>query len=85
LTLLDLDELLLPYLAEHPPMHILVAGFVGFKPRSQGSAAPEPCEAADLAAAVGSGFGIGPDVHAGLPQAAILDFAQLKSRAGRTK
>jgi hypothetical protein len=31
LTLVDLDELLLPYLADHPPSHLLVAGFVGFK------------------------------------------------------
>jgi len=76
--------LLLPYLIEHPPVHILVAGFVGFKPRSLGSSAPGPREAADLAAAVGPGFAVGPDVHAGLPQPAILDFAQLKSRAGGT-
>jgi hypothetical protein len=34
LTLLDIDELLLPYLAEHPPMHVLVAGLMGFKARS---------------------------------------------------
>jgi hypothetical protein len=85
LTLLDLDELLLPYLAEHPPVDILVAGFVGFKPRSRGSSLPGPREAADLAAALGPGFTIGEDVHAGLTQVAILDFAQLKNYAEGTK
>jgi hypothetical protein len=72
---------LLPYLLEHPPVHILIAAIVGFEPRTNRQGAPRHIGAAELAAAVGPGFGVGPDVHAGLPQVAIVDFNQLKKRS----
>jgi hypothetical protein len=72
LTLLDLDELLLPYLAEHPPTHILVAAFVGWKPKEKRSATID-----DLARELGPGFQQ-RDVHDGLG-APVLDFARLKA------
>jgi hypothetical protein len=73
--------LLLPYLLEHPPAHILLAALLGCKPRSSGRSASGSREAAELAAAVGPGFGVGRDVHAGLPRAAILDFLQLRKHS----
>jgi hypothetical protein len=71
LTLVDVDELLLPYLAEHPPVHILVAGFVGFKPRRR----PARDDVAEWRHRLGSG-----DVHAGMQAPVMLDFAALKAR-----
>jgi hypothetical protein len=71
--------LLLPYLAEHPPTHILVARFVGFKPGAKrppsGSTRRPPRDLDHLRAALGHGA----DVHAGLGGAAILDFGRLKA------
>jgi hypothetical protein len=78
--------LLLPYLLDHPPAHILLAAIIGFEPRSYRQApfgrqaASGHRGAAELAAAVGPGFAVGPDLHAGLPRSATLDFDQLKKR-----
>jgi hypothetical protein len=91
LTLIDIDELLLPYLAEHPPVHILVAGAVGFKPRAKRapsgltrgpqSAGDDPvsqhgASLGEAMAVLGTG-----DVHAGMRQPVILDFGRLKAAA----
>jgi hypothetical protein len=68
----------LPYLAEHPPTHILVAGLVGLKSRRNGM----PPAGSDLAA-LRQEFGTG-DVHAGMRNAAILDFDRLKAASTRS-
>jgi hypothetical protein len=77
LTLLDLDELLLPYLRDHPPVHILVAGFFGWKARRSMSAARNDPMA--LASEAGPGFDVARDVHDRF-DAVILDFERLKAR-----
>ena len=72
--------MLLPYLAEHPPAHILLAGLAGFK-RPQ-AAVPAKAGAQDLAewrAVLGAG-----DVHAGLREGVILDFNRLRAASKRS-
>jgi hypothetical protein len=65
---------LLPYLAEHPPVHLLVAGLAGFKPRRGPEMGPR-----DLLQELGPAFAA-RDPHEGLP-AVILDFDRLKAEA----
>lgn len=82
MTLVEIDELLMPHLAEHPPTHIMVAmiaGALGWKPKRAGTApsAPTPSQIAELSA-VGLPM-TDLDVHAGLPMP-VLDFAALKAR-----
>jgi hypothetical protein len=87
MTLFDFEELA-EYWAEHPPVHILVAVYLGFSkfrrrqtptaPINTGPAAGSNLE--ELLAELGSGFGAG-DVHAGL-DTVVLDFAELRRRAG---
>jgi hypothetical protein len=82
MTLFDFEELA-KYWADHPPLHILVAAYLGAgkqrcRPtgpslddsRSTGSTNPE--ELAEL----GTGFRAG-DVHAGMTPV-VLDFAELR-------
>ncbi len=74
---------MLPYLDEHPPTHILVAGILralGWKGvESRRGLPPAPTSIDELPSKI-PGLGIGGDVHAGLGTAAILDFEELKAR-----
>ncbi len=91
MTLLDFEELT-AYWAEHPPVHILVAAYLGLgkgkRTRTpfgtpgeassalRGKAAPD---AGSVLAELGPGFATG-DVHAGLAPV-VLDFNELLRRA----
>jgi hypothetical protein len=85
MTLFDFEELT-EYWIEHPPVHILVAAYlgVGKHQRKRTSSVPgRPSSAAGsnlevLLAELGPGFGAG-DVHAGLAPV-VLDFAELRRR-----
>ncbi|MBV8090351.1 MAG: hypothetical protein JO139_12405 [Alphaproteobacteria bacterium] len=85
MTLFDFEELT-AYWVEHPPVHILVGGYLGVGKQQRKrvpSAASKPtrqtgAEIQELLAELGPGFGAG-DVHAGLP-AVVLDFAELRRR-----
>lgn len=87
MTLFDFEELA-RYWADHPPVHILVAAYLGLNkyphqstpngPVNTGPAAGSNLE--ELLAELGPGFGVG-DVHTGLDPV-VLDFAELRRRAG---
>jgi len=87
MTLFDFEELA-GYWAEYPPVHILVAAYLGFSKyrRRQPPTPPINTDPAagsnpeELLAELGPGFGAG-DVHAGLGPV-ILDFVELRRRAG---
>jgi hypothetical protein len=68
--------LLLPYLVEHPPVHLVVTALAGLKASPQRDADRSPMRAAQL----GPGFAA-VDVHAGLGKS-VLDFAALKASYG---
>lgn len=80
MTLFEVEELA-AYWAEHPPVHLLLARYLGIgagrqrRPLAPQGAASDP---AALLGALGPGFEAG-DVHAGLAPAA-LDFVELKRR-----
>ena len=75
MTLHEVEELF-AYWTAHPPLHVMVAAFLGIRP---GKRAPGANAQASLLAELGAGFVKG-DVHRGLPPA-ILDFAELRRRA----
>ena len=85
MTLFDLEELT-AYWAEHPPVHILAAAYLGVgkhrrngKPSMPASLRPEADpDLATLLAELGPGFGAS-DVHAGLAPV-VLDFSELRRR-----
>jgi len=85
MTLFDLEELT-GYWADHPPLHILVAAYLGVgKHRRQRKpsvpASQRPAADPDLTALLtelGPGFGAS-DVHAGLGPV-VLDFSELRRR-----
>jgi hypothetical protein len=90
MTLLDVEELT-AYWAEHPPLHMLVAAYLGLakekRPRKppvlSGEASSSfghntASDITSLLAELGPGFGSG-DIHAGLAPA-VLDFAELRRR-----
>ncbi len=90
MTLLDVEELTV-YWSEHPPLHVLVAAYLGLgmgkwprKPSASSDAATSKfphkpgSDIASLLAELGPGFGSG-DVHAGLGPA-VLDFCELSRR-----
>lgn len=93
MTLLDFEELA-GYWSDYPPVHILVAAYLGLgkekrtrMPLPGSGGPPRPDRAADLEAAsilaeLGSGFGCG-DVHDGLAPV-VLDFAELQRKAAMT-
>lgn len=82
MTLFQVEELT-SYWAEHPPLHLLVAAYLGAGKdrRLQMPAAPfapeqrPQSDAGPMLARLGPGFSVG-DVHAGLAPV-ILDFAAL--------
>jgi hypothetical protein len=84
MTLLDVEELT-RYWINHPPLHLMVAAYLGVGKRTRfGSPAPAPpAKGGDLdigavLAELGSGFA-GGDIHLGLAPV-VLDFAELKRR-----
>ena len=91
MTLLDVEELT-AYWAEHPPLHMLVAAYLGLgkekRPREPSAPSGEAStrfgqktssDITSLLAELGPGFGSG-DVHAGLTPA-VLDFTELRRQA----
>ncbi len=94
MTLLDFEELV-SYWAQHPPLHLLMAAYLGVdnpKKRelnpSRGGRGANPAvtgrsDFTSLLAVLGPGFGTG-DVHAGL-EPVVLDFAELRCRARRLR
>jgi hypothetical protein len=86
MTLFQIEELT-SYWAQHPPVHLLVAAYLGvgknntarLPPTSMGRGQQPSSNSSSLLAQLGPGFGAG-DVNAGLPPA-ILDFAKLRLRA----
>ena len=85
MTLLDVEELT-RYWINHPPLHLMVAAYLGVGNRTRfGSLAPaspvnaENVDISTVLAELGSGFA-GGDVHLGLAPV-VLDFAELKHRA----
>jgi hypothetical protein len=85
MTLLQVEELT-SYWAQHPPLHLLVAAYIGVERRKHSSMPPafagqrrEPSlDAGPMLAQLGLGFNTG-DVHAGLPPV-VLDFSELCRR-----
>ena len=91
MTLLDVEELT-AYWAEHPPLHMLVAAYLGVGkkkwPRKlssppDGEASPRfgretGSDITSLLAELGPGFDSG-DIHTGLAPA-VLDFTELRRR-----
>ena len=86
MTLFEVEELTC-YWAQHPPLHLLVAAFLGIGKNKRGQLSPMSAgrgqrpspDAGSVLAQLGPGFSAG-DVHAGLSPV-ILDFAELSRRA----
>jgi hypothetical protein len=86
MTLFHIEELT-SYWAEHPPVHLLVAAYLGvgknkdarLPPTSMGRGPRPSSDSSSLLAQLGPGFG-GGDVNAGLAPV-VLDFAELRLRA----
>jgi hypothetical protein len=87
MTLLDVEELT-SYWAEHPPVHILVAAYLGLNGRqlprissstSSGLGDRTGSDPGPLLAELGPGFASG-DVHVGLGSVE-LEFAELRRKA----
>jgi len=87
MTLYQVEELT-SYWAEHPPLHLLAAAYLGAGKdrRPQMLAAPfareqrPESDAGSMLARLGPGFSVG-DVHAGLAPV-VLDFVELSRRSG---
>jgi hypothetical protein len=84
MTLLDVEELT-RYWINHPPLHLMIAAYLGVGKRTRfGSLAPGPpatgknLDVGAVLAELGSGFA-GGDVHLGLAPV-VLDFSELKRR-----
>ncbi len=82
MTLLDVEELT-RYWINHPPLHLMVAAYLGVGKRTRfESLVPAPpakgenLDIGGVLAELGSGFA-GGDVHLGLAPV-VLDFAELK-------
>jgi len=83
MTLFDFEELT-KYWAEHPPLHIMVAAYLGAGKQPTGpslddSRNAEGSNPEEVRAELGPGFPTG-DVHAGL-RPVVLDFAELRRQA----
>jgi hypothetical protein len=87
MTLFQIEELT-SYWAQHPPVHLLVAAYLGvgkrnnarLPPKSMERGQPPSSESNSLLVQLGPGFGVG-DVNAGLSPV-VLDFAELRLRVG---
>ena len=87
MTLFQIEELT-SYWAHHPPLHLLIAAYLGVgKNKTRGcrqtamGRGPRPSsDSSSLLAQLGPGFGAG-EVNAGLSPV-VLDFAELRLRAG---
>jgi hypothetical protein len=87
MTLFQIEELT-SYWAQHPPVHLLVAAYLGIvksknarlPPTSMGRGQRSSSDSSSLLAQLGPGLGAG-DVNAGLSPV-VLDFAELRLRAG---
>jgi hypothetical protein len=90
MTLLDVEELT-RYWIDHPPLHLMVAAYLGVgkgkggRGRADAFAAENSRKQANtgagtMLAGLGPGFAAG-DVHAGTGPA-VLDFAELRRRTG---
>lgn len=77
-TLPALEERYFPYLTDHPPVHLLVAAYLGVKPTRAAGRPHNPAPPSDVAELLQHGFAAKQDVHEGFGSAAILDFAELK-------
>jgi hypothetical protein len=86
MTLFQIEELT-SYWAQHPPVHLSVAAYLGvgktkkpqMPPTSMGRGQRSNSDSSSLLAQLGPGFGAG-DVNAGFSPV-ILDFAELRLRA----
>jgi hypothetical protein len=87
MTLFQIEELT-SYWAQYPPVHLLVAAYLGvgksksvrMPPTSMGRGQRPRSDSSSLLAQLGPGFGAG-EVDAGLSPV-LLDFAELRLRAG---
>ena len=84
MTLFQVEELA-SYWTQHPPLHLLLAAYLGVckhtrLPTSAQRAQRPSSDVGSMLAELGPGFSAG-NVHAGLSPA-ILDFAELRRRAG---
>jgi hypothetical protein len=82
MTLFQIEELT-SYWAQHPPLHLLVAAYLGVGKGKQASSTERErrtsSDVGSMLAHLGPGFNPG-DVHAGLSPV-VLDFAELHPRA----
>jgi hypothetical protein len=91
MTLLDFEELT-AYWAEHPPVHVLLAAYLGFDKKrrqqmpsrslvdaSSGAGTTAASDLDSMLSELGPGFASG-DVHAGLALVE-LDFTRLREKA----
>ncbi len=87
MTLFQIEELT-SYWAHHPPLHLLIAAYLGVGKNKNSRLPPTSIErgkrptadSSSLLAQLGPGFGAG-EVNAGLSPV-VLDFAELRLRAG---
>lgn len=84
MTLLEVEELT-RYWIDHPPLHLMVAAYLGFGKEQHKRRGPPDvsggagAEVGHLLAELGPNFA-GRDVHAGL-RPVVLDFSELRQRA----
>jgi hypothetical protein len=86
MTLFQIEELT-SYWAQHPPVHLLVAAYLGvgknknalMPSTSMGRRQQPTSDSSSLLAQLGPGFGAG-EINAGLSPV-ILDFAELRVRS----
>ena len=87
MTLFQVEELTF-YWAQHPPLHLLIAAYLGvgknknapLPPASMEQGPRQNSDSSSLLAQLGPGFGAG-EINAGLSPV-VLDFAELRLRAG---
>ena len=85
MTLFQVEELT-SYWTRHPPLHLLVAAYLGIDKHKQQLSAPifadhgqrSGSEPGSVLTQLGPGFN-GGDVHAGLPPV-VLDFGELRQQ-----